>query len=127
MYKSTTVVSQVKIPGFHNWETCDIPEVSFLKDRHRHLFIVKVEVYVTHSDRDVEFFVLQRDIRASLNELYTIDNNGEIGFNSRSCEMIASDVMDTLSTKGYRVCSVTVSEDGENAAIVKSHLSRTYK
>jgi hypothetical protein len=56
MYKYSIFVT-FALEGFHNWpEAKDIfPEVSFLSDRHRHMFHFKCYAKVTHTDRDEEF------------------------------------------------------------------------
>lgn len=93
--------------GFHSWP--DAPDdVSFLRNNHRHVFDVKLGVEVSHSDRDVEFFQLQRKVAAY------VDTNfkGEMGH--LSCEMIAKKLL-----VKFDACFVEVSEDGENGAIVE--------
>lgn len=47
--------------GFHRWDSAP-EEVAFLRDLHRHIFNVKVTVEVSHNDRDVEFFLLKKDV-----------------------------------------------------------------
>ena len=104
------VWATTKVEGFHFWK--DAPdEVGFLRDRHRHLFGVRVEVVVQHHDRDVEFIILKRAVDAYLKQ-FPIDG-GE------SSEAIARRVRDELSTRnGWAVVRVDVDEDGENGASV---------
>lgn len=97
--------------GFHKW--VDAPdEVYFLRNEHRHVFHVKVSVAVTHGDRDVEFFILKRDLGnhcarfADQSFLY-------------SCEQLASMLGELLQEDRYKVQWVEVSEDGENGARVE--------
>lgn len=56
-----TIYVRTSFVGFHKWETAP-QEVSFLRDLHRHIFNVKVTLQVSHSDRDVEFFLLKKDV-----------------------------------------------------------------
>ena len=92
--------------AFHRWE--DAPEeVQFLREWHRHLFKVKVELKVTHSDRDVEFLILKRKVDQYIN-LWFAHSKFEY-----SCEHIAESLLDH-----FDAYSVTVSEDGENGATV---------
>lgn len=97
--------------GFHKW--IDAPdEVAFLRNEHRHVFHVKVSVAVTHGDRDVEFFILKRDL-----------SDHCAGFAGRSflysCEQVAFILGELLQKDQYKVQWVEVSEDGENGARVE--------
>lgn len=108
-----TLFVKVVEPGFHRWE--DSP-VDFLLNKHRHLFHITCEVEVSGEiDREVEFFVLQRDLRKAIN---SIGREGAFGldFGEMSCETIAKKLCDLLCQFGYKVVSVTVSEDGEVGA-----------
>lgn len=89
-----------------------LPGVEFLQHPHRHMFHFKVTVEVFHSDRDIEFILLKR-------ELESLYDTGVMELNYKSCEMIATDVLHYILSKypGRRV-AVEVSEDLENGAIV---------
>lgn len=102
----TVVWITTRFTGFHRWLAAP-PEVDFLQDWHRHLFWVKVAVPVTHADREVEFFILKREVDAYLDQHYAGKRFEE------SCEMIAQRLLDRFSA-----AFVEVSEDGENGAIV---------
>lgn len=96
--------------GFHYWS--DAPdEVDFLRNVHRHVFHVKVCVEVTHCDRQVEFFLLKKDVNKHCQELF------EGRTFPYSCEMIAQSLVGLLNQ--YKVLWVEVSEDGENGARVE--------
>lgn len=91
--------------GFHRWK--DAPdEVAFLRDRHRHLFHVRVEWSVTHADRDREFFIEQRAARAAVAALQAAP-----GCEEWSCEHWAARILEATGAS-----RVEVSEDGENGA-----------
>lgn len=83
--------------------------MAFLRDRHRHLFHVRVEWRVSHEDREREFFLekwqLHRDI-STLKDL--AEEEGDW-----SCERWAREILEM--TGAFRV---EVSEDGENGAVV---------
>jgi hypothetical protein len=98
--------------AIHSWRDCDIEKVAFLRNKHRHLFRVKVTCRVYHNDRDVEFFVLQDQV----DMICAAWHKKDIG--SQSCEMMAHDLMLSLRDQKYDVEEVEVSEDGENGAIV---------
>lgn len=94
---------------FHCWKDCPFEDVSFLRDRHRHIFHFKITIPVTHSDRDVEFIRFKREVDELLRELWP---DGELG--SMSCEMIAAVLLDHIEAASV----IEVSEDLENGAIV---------
>lgn len=104
-----------KAVGFHYWS--EAPEdVCFLRNRHRHYFGIKVAVKVSHGEREVEFFQLQRIINLSvLPSAFPRNTEGEYEFGTMSCEHIAEVIATRLLDAGYGVISVVVSEDGENS------------
>jgi hypothetical protein len=103
----TLIVVKLQIEGLHHWPNCDIEEVSFLKNPHRHIFHITCKKEVTHDDRDIEIIMFKRKIHN-----YIVDKwKGDFG--SMSCEMIASDL---LKEFGLFYCKVL--EDNENGAEV---------
>jgi len=97
--------------GYHLW--ADAPdEVSFLRNNHRHLFYVCLEVAVKHLDREVEFFILKKQ----LNDF--IDRHWSEGHFASSCEMIAQSILEHFTAQHYHVRRVSVSEDNENGATI---------
>lgn len=95
--------------GFHRWK--DAPdEVAFLRDRHRHLFHVRVEWAVSHTEREREFFIEQRAAQKAAARL-----RDEPGSAEWSCETCATRIMEATGAS-----RVEVSEDGENGATVCS-------
>jgi hypothetical protein len=98
--------------GFHHWP--DAPaQVAFLRSLHRHRFGVKVSVNVLHSDRDVEFFMLQNDVNKVL---VTELAKALKAKPAMSCEMMAEFIGQRLHAMKYNVAEITVDEDGENGA-----------
>ena len=97
--------------GIHQYP--DAPEgVEFLKHPHRHLFKFRVEIEVYHNDREIEFILFKR-------ELENLYNAGALQLNSKSCEMIAEELIGFIKNKySNRNITVEVSEDGENGAIL---------
>jgi hypothetical protein len=100
-----------------------LADVAFLAYPHRHIFHIKVMMEVFHNERDVEFILFKRDLQRMVND-------GD--FNNRSCETIAEELAEQIKEKygkqyvGYTVFSkmhrdlvITVSEDGENGAILE--------
>lgn len=83
--------------------------MSYLAERHRHVFHFVVEIAVGHGDRAVEFITVKNEIARYLERTYGKE------FGGMSCEMIAEDVSKWLAlTKKYNVTRVEVLEDGEN-------------
>ena len=56
------IVVRLCFEGIHCWPECDIQDVQFLKNPHRHIFYVTVKWEVKHSDRDKEFISLKEII-----------------------------------------------------------------
>lgn len=93
--------------ALHKWGECPLPEVNFLRDTHRHIFHVRMEKTVTHSNRDVEFIMWKRQILAYVREHLEGKDLG-----NTSCENLAETF--AIMFDAYKV---EVSEDGENGAI----------
>lgn len=108
MAVNTTVWTRVELPGFHRWPNAHPPR-EYLRDRHRHLFHIEVEVPVRHDERDVEFHDLQDLIRSWWGP------RREWG--AASCESIAKALFAHLRDEhGIRPTRITISEDGESGA-----------
>jgi len=103
-----SVYATTTFEGFHRWPAAPDP-VAFLGTLHRHLFHVRVEIEVTHDDRDVEFVMLKRDIDEWIRQRTLAETE------TWSCERWASELM-----QAFNAVRVEVSEDGENGAIVTS-------
>ena len=92
--------------------TGDWDDVSFLGVAHRHIFHFKVRIQVEHNDRDIEFIQFKR----WLERLY---DDSVIELNHKSCEMIADDLYEQISTKyPGRFVEIEVAEDGENGCSI---------
>jgi hypothetical protein len=119
MKTKTTVIVKLAVDGCHNFPKAAelFPEVDFLSDRHRHMFHFTVACEVTHSDRDKEFIMLKRDIIDYINGEYFNDFTRTCEFDSRSCEMLAEEVL-----KEFDAEWVEVWEDMENGARVEKVL-----
>jgi len=93
--------------------TGDEYDVSFLGHPHRHIFHFRVRISVSHNDRDIEFIQFKR----WLESLYT---GKTLDLNYRSCEMMAEDLINTISVRyPNRAMVIQVFEDGENGAILE--------
>lgn len=97
--------------GFHYYPAAAIEtslsDVSYLGNKHRHLFKFKVTLSVTHNDRDVEFHQL-------LNFCESLFESGSVDIDSKSVEMLADDLYRHLIVRyPGRDIEIEVSEDGE--------------
>jgi hypothetical protein len=101
------IIIKLQVEGIHHWPECNIEEVLFLRDKHRHIFYITVVKEVTHNDRDIEIIKLKREIKKYL-------GNEPIDFGRKSCEDIAEDIL-----KKYNCSEVIVLEDNENGARIK--------
>ncbi len=103
----------LQVEGLHNWESCDIDEVMYLKLPHRHVFHIKAIKTVYHNDRDIEFIKLKHSIQKHFREKYFSDKIACCDFKGMSCEMIAEE-LGTL----FSLDVVEISEDNENGCIL---------
>ena len=89
-------------------------EVSFLRIYHDHNFTIEAEIEVTDSDRELEFFIVKRNIDNFLNHF----RGEDFEF---SCEQLAEFILDYLKDKyGERKYSISVFEDGVNGGKVSN-------
>ena len=112
-----SVVVTFSIEGFHCWPAAaDIfPEVAFLSDRHRHMFGFRCYATVTHTDRDKEFILLNREIKRCLQLNFEKDADGVLEFGAMSCEAIGEFLLGQFP----ELYKVEVWEDFENGAIIE--------
>ncbi len=112
---NTYIKVRTEFEGFHFYPGAGkIDErISFLEKEHRHMFKVSVKISVTHLDRELEFFL----VKWALQDFIKSGNQ-----NHKSCEMIATDILENHLIPKYgdmRYYKVTVSEDGESDGIVE--------
>lgn len=108
----TTVLVTLQVEGLHRWPDArqKEPEMGYLADMHRHIFHIKCEKDVSHSDRDKEFIMMKREVLAYITGKW---GYAPAQFKDMSCEMIAKDIMTEFN---LRSCEVW--EDLENGARV---------
>lgn len=105
----TNVIVKLQIEGIHKWGNCNIDEVKYLANNHRHIFHICVKKRVQDNDRQVEIICLKHKV-----ELYMHKKFGNIcNFGNMSCEMIAQELVTEFS---LNYCQVL--EDNENGAEV---------
>lgn len=106
---------KTQFEGWHHYPNAgEIDKrIQFLEHNHRHIFKIEAKMSVTHSDRELEFFL----VFWKLND-YLKTFHGD-GF---SCETMANKIIDEHLIPNYgddRSYTVVVSEDGENDGIVE--------
>ena len=112
-----SVVVTFSMEGFHCWpEAKDVfPEVDFLSERHRHMFGFRCYATVTHTERDKEFILLNREIKRCLQLYFEKDVANVLEFGPMSCESIGEWLLDQFP----ELYKVEVWEDWENGAIIE--------
>jgi len=96
-----------------NLATGDWDDVSFLANKHRHIFHFKVYISIEHSDRNIEFIQFKR----WLERLY---DNKTLQLDHKSCEMIAEELYIQINKKyPNRIIKIDVSEDNENGCLME--------
>jgi len=112
----TFVKIKTNFTGIHCWANCPYDEVAFLRSEHRHIFYVTVQVEVGHDDRDIEFFILKKEVNQIIEKLYGPIPVKNLG--SKSCEMINKEIYQMLEFKyPKRKMIIETSEDNENSAV----------
>ena len=111
--KRMKIVVRLQIEGTHCWNSCNITEVGYLANVHRHRFGIVAKMEVHHDDRDVEFIKLGHQIEQYLTSKYA-NRYGVCDFGSKSCEMLAIELLDN-----FGLTSCEVNEDGEHGAEVE--------
>lgn len=91
--------------GYHRYKGAPA-NVSFLRNYHRHLFCIELQMEVTKGNRQIEFFTVQRQLYKFLDKHYR-----EKKF-EKSCEQIAQHI-----AENFNAYSVEVSEDDECSGI----------
>lgn len=109
--QKTVVWVTTSFVGFHRWLGAP-EETKYLRDFHRHVFVVKAAVQVTHDNRDVEFHNFQKVVERFIFNKFA-DQKFEL-----SCEQIADLLGAHLLAEGFIPSFMQVSEDDENGAIV---------
>lgn len=111
-----TVILHLKVPGIHNWikaEEVIGKEVSFLKHPHRHIFVIEMGISVKDSDREVEIFCKELEVKKYLYNKYSNEYE-TLAFGGMSCEMIAEELLTEFNANW-----VEVREDGFGGARVE--------
>lgn len=111
----TYIKVRTDFEGFHYYPNAGSIDkrIKFLENEHRHIFKIEVKISVTHLDRELEFFLVKWALKD-----YLTENQ----MNHKSCEMIATDILEKHLIPKYgsnRYYEIVVSEDGESDGIVE--------
>lgn len=107
--------------GFHRYpaagEDSLLADVSYLANKHRHLFKFRVEIEIFHNDRELEF-------HQALNYCESLYQN-QLDIDYKSVEMLADDLYIHLAAKyPERYMAIEVSEDGECGCRIEYNRAR---
>lgn len=107
--------------GFHYYPAANtdknLDDVSYLGNRHRHLFKFRVQIEVFHDDRELEFHQV-------LNFCESLYADGQLDINHKSVEMLADDLYAVLHKKyPNRDMVIDISEDGECGCTIEYPLN----
>ncbi len=86
---NTQVLIQLNIIGYHNYPNAP-KVVEFLKNPHRHTFVIKAGFRVKLLDREKEIFILSDKVVDFLRDKFGYPCE----FKNRSCEMIATEILE---------------------------------
>lgn len=97
-------------------------EVAFLRNPHRHRFVVRTTIEVFGDDRELEFILVQRAIEKYV--LTELGVDGTIDLQQHSCEWFAKFIRDFVWRRygDNRDVMISVFEDDENGAIVEEFI-----
>jgi len=107
--------------GFHRYIAAEtdpnLADVSYLGNRHRHMFKFNVQIQIFHNDRELEFHQV-------LNYCESLFNTATIDIDYKSVEMLADDLYVQLASKyPGRDMKISVSEDGECGCVIDYNTS----
>lgn len=114
-----SIIVRTRFEGMHAYKNAP-DEVAFLRNMHRHMFHVELISEVFHDDRELEFFIVKKQLDEFIGARFPY------GEDAGSCEQIAEAIMIHFAellydeTLGSRFIACKVCEDGENCAIVSN-------
>jgi hypothetical protein len=103
--------------GFHRYIAAEtdaaLADVSYLANRHRHLFKFNVQIEIFHNNRELEF-------HQALNYCESLFATQTIDIDYKSVEMLADDLYVQLAMQyPNRDMKINVSEDGECGCVIE--------
>lgn len=109
-----TIIVKTQREFIHRYKNAP-EEVAFLRNYHRHMLHIEVELSVTHEERELEFFMVQRRVNKCLDECIKLQ------YVDSSCESVAQELADWLQDLygTDREIAVKILEDGEVGGIYR--------
>lgn len=104
------VITHNQIAGTHFWKDAG-GTVAYLKNEHRHIFVIRCEFEVKDSDREIEIIKQENLIRNFITDKY----GDPALFGQMSCEMIAEEIIRFFPS--CKTCEVL--EDGFGGAKIE--------
>lgn len=103
--------------GFHRYPGAEtdpkLTDVSYLGNKHRHLFKFRIQIEIFHNDRELEFHQV-------LNHCESLFDTKTIELDYKSVEMLADELYVKLAEKYLdRKMKIEVSEDGECGCLIE--------
>lgn len=116
----TEIEVMLSVPGVHQWLEAPI-SVAYLRVRHPHTFVIRCRKLVTGLDREIEFHILQGEIREYFEDTFPKDEHGRYLLvtgcgednPTMSCEQLAVRLIEQ-----FKLSYCSVFEDGENGSVV---------
>lgn len=105
------IIVRTQFEDYHKWAEAP-EEVAFLKNKHRHIFYVEIKCSVNHNDRELEFFMVKKQLD------FFIEKGIKTMPEGKSCEMMASKLKQLLEGTYQRPFKVAIFEDNENGVEV---------
>ena len=100
------IIVTTQFEAIHCWPQCPFNDVAFLRAPHRHIFHVTMKWKVMHTNRDVEFIRMKREVDVFIKNTFKGKDLGLM-----SCEDIA------VKLQSEFLCNyVSIFEDNENGA-----------
>jgi len=108
--------------GFHRYPAAAtdplLEDVSYLGNKHRHLFKFNIQIEIFHNDRELEFHQF-------LNYCESLFDTKQIDIDYKSVEMLADDLYIKLADRyPGRDMIISVSEDGECGCQIEYNKTR---
>lgn len=108
---NNNIIINLQVAGLHHWKDCNILEVDYLKNQHRHIFYICCKKSINELDRQIEIICFKNQIINYIEKSYK--DNFIVNFKGMSCEMIANNLLNEFDLSYCRVL-----EDNENGAEV---------
>jgi len=108
--------------GFHKYPAAatdpSLADVSYLGNKHRHLFKFNIQIEIFHNDRELEFHQF-------LNYCESLFDTNQIDIDYKSVEMLSDDIYVKLADRyPGRDMIISVSEDGECGCLIEYNKTR---